>query len=179
MTAGMITIARPYALAAFEYAHDKKELAGWKAFLDSAAYLIRNDSMVSLIANPAISSSQLLHFICDILMPLLDAKKKNFLHVLADNKRLIVLPDIAALFNTYYAEAEKMVKVRVVTAVAINDTYRHKLMDALANRLRKHIAIECEIDPSILGGAIIRIGDRVIDGSVRGKLNRLLAFSLG
>lgn len=177
MTAG-ITIARPYALAAFEYAHDEKELASWKAFLESATCLMQNDSMKSLVANPEVSPLQLYHFVCDILMSLLDEKKKNFLHVLAANNRLIILPDISVLFNVYYAEAEKVVTVQVATAVALNDVYQHKLMEALAHRLRKQIAMECEIDPSVLGGAVIRIGDRVIDGSVRGKLNRLLAFSL-
>ena len=176
--ANFASIARPYALAAFECARDKNQLPAWKGFLASAADVARHASVVKLLANPEIPTTQLFDLFHEVLASLVNAEQKNFLRLLADNRRLIALPEIAELFNTYYAALEKISSVRVITAIDIADSFRQTLTQALTKRVQHEVTLHCEVDPAILGGAIIHIGDRVIDGSVRGKLTRLLEFSL-
>lgn len=177
--ANLFSIARPYALAAFEYARDKQQLSAWKAFLASAESVAREPVVIKLLDNPEISSAKLFEFFQGILASVLDTEQKNFLSLLAQNKRFAVLPEIAELFNTYFAAYEKVSTVRVVTAVDIEEAFREKLTKALTKRVEREVTLQCEVDPSIIGGAIIHVGDKVIDGSIRGKLTRLLEFSLG
>lgn len=172
-------IARPYALAAFEYARDKKQLAIWKSFLESASYVAKQSSVIKLLANPEISSSKLFELFQDVLASELDAERKNFLLLLVQNKRLMILPEIADLYNAYYAALEKISKIRVITAIEVKEDFRQHLMNTLAKRIQREVTLHCEVDPSIIAGAIIHVGDdKVIDGSIRGKLTRLLEFSL-
>jgi F-type H+-transporting ATPase subunit delta len=172
------SIARPYALAAFECARDKHQLPAWKDFLASASWLVQQADVMRLLANPELSSAKLFDFFHDILtsesrQPLND-EHKNFLLILAQNKRLNVLPDIAATFNAYYAALEKISKIRVITAVVAEDAFRQRLAQVLTKRIHHDVTLECEVDSSIIGGAILHMGDKVIDGSIRGKLTRLL-----
>jgi F-type H+-transporting ATPase subunit delta len=109
----------------------------------------------------------------------LNAERKNFLLLLVQKKRLNVLAEISQRFNVYYATLEKMSKVRVVTAVATQEDSRKKLADALTKRIRRQVTLECEVDPSIIGGAVIHIGDQVIDGSIRRQLARLFESLTG
>ena len=179
MSQAIMTIARPYAIAAFEYAKEKQELSLWNSFLEAAALIAQDMKIVQLASNPAISYLQFFQLFCDLLKPRLDDSRTNFLHMLAEYKRLLTLPAIYMLFNTYFEELEKKMHVHVITAVTLDDSYRQKLRHALKQRLHKEIEMSCEVNTDILGGAMIRMGDRVLDGSLRGKLNRLLAFSLG
>lgn len=166
-------IARPYALAAFEYARDKQTLSAWKAFLEAAAYIAKDPTVASLLANPEIEASRLGDLFQEVLASIIDAEQKNFLLLLSQNRRLIALPNIADVFNAYYAALEKTSNVRVITAIDIKDDYKQTLARALSKRIQREVQLQCEVDPAILGGAIIHIGDNVIDGSVLGKLNRL------
>lgn len=176
--ANLSNIARPYALAAFQCAHKEERLQTWKAFLDAASYMAEDKSIVRLLANPEILSSQLFELFAGVLSSQLDTEQKNFLHLLAQNKRLAALPEIKEAFNAYYAQLEKISHIRVVTAVEPKEDFRQKIMGALSKRIKRDVTLQYEINPSILGGAIIHIGDNVIDGSIRGKLTRLLEFSL-
>jgi F-type H+-transporting ATPase subunit delta len=166
-------IARPYALAVFECARDKQDLPAWKAFLESAVSMVRHPDVSRLIQNPETLPEKLFGLFSEVLGSLLNDDKKNFLRLLAQNRRLVVLPEIASTFNQYYAALEKTSLVRIVTATTISKEFEEKLAKALTKRTERAVTLECEIDPSILGGAIIHIGDRVIDGSIRGKLTRL------
>lgn len=179
--ANLSSIARPYALAAFECARDKMQLATWKAFLELAATIAKQSSVVKVLANPQVSSTKLFDLFHDVLTSLIevDKERKNFLLLLTQNRRLNVLPEISDLFNTYYAALEKMSQVRVVTAVDAEQGFRDKLAQALSKRIQREVTLHCEVDPNIIGGAVIHIGDRVIDGSVRGKLSRLLQSLTG
>ena len=166
-------IARPYALAAFEYAREKQQLPAWKAFLASAALMAKDPTVAKLLVNPEIQASRLYNLFQEVLASVIDAEQKNFLLLLADKKRLLALPTIADVFNAYYAALEKLSNVRVITAVDIEEDFKQKLTGALAKRIQCDVILHCEVDPAILGGAIIHMGDNVIDGSVRGKLARL------
>ncbi|OGT61527.1 MAG: ATP synthase F1 subunit delta [Gammaproteobacteria bacterium RIFCSPHIGHO2_12_FULL_45_12] len=172
------TIARPYALAAFDYAKSKKEIAAWKSFLESAAFMARQTAVQTLFDNPKVSSAQLFDLFQEILAPLMNVERHNFLQLLAQNKRFILLPDIENLFNAYYAALEKISTATVITAISVTEAYKLKLAQALTKRTQREVTLQCEIDPALIGGAIVHIGGKVIDGSVRGKLTRLLENSL-
>jgi F-type H+-transporting ATPase subunit delta len=173
--AQLSSIARPYALAAFEYARNKQALPEWKAFLENAAFLARQSAMIQLLANPELTFNQLFDLFHEILANTVSSvEQKNFLLLLAQYKRFNLLPDIASLFNMHYEALEKVSKVRVITAIPIQADFNKKLSQALSKRIQQDVKLECDVDPSIIGGAIIHIDDNVIDGSIRGKLTRLL-----
>jgi F-type H+-transporting ATPase subunit delta len=168
------SIARPYALAAFDSAREKQQLPAWKSFLESAAFMARQPSVVKVLANPEVSSARLFDLFHGVLSSLVDSDRENFLRLVAQNNRLNALPEISDLFNVYYATLEKHSKVRVVTAIEASPDFIKKLTQSLSKRIQREVTLLCEIDPAIIGGAVIHIGDRVIDGSIRGKLTRLL-----
>jgi F-type H+-transporting ATPase subunit delta len=171
-----MTIARPYVAAAFEYAAEKKDLPGWEKMLDAAALTAANPAVTELMDSPQMSAAQLADFFCGILTPLLDATKTNFIRLLAENHRLATLPVIAKLFKEARADAEKMITVQVASAEPLKKAYQEKLVKALTKRLSRAVQLQCEVDQDLLGGVIIRAGDLVIDGSIRGKLSRLNNF---
>lgn len=177
--ANLSSVARPYALAAFECAREKQNLSDWTAFLESAANVVRDKSAAKLLKDPEFTSEQAFEFFNSVLTAMLDGERKNFLHLLAQNKRLLALPDIAAEFKQYVAALEKMSSVRVITAVEAEEAFKQRLAANLSKRMNHDVTLHCEVNPAIIGGAIIHIGDKVIDGSVRGKLTRLLEFSKG
>lgn len=177
--ANLTSIARPYALAAFECARETQQLPAWKEFLKTASFVAKQPSIVKLLGNPEISADKLFGLFHDVLAAQSNAERNNFLQLLAQNKRLNVLPEIAESYNAYYATLEKISQVRVITAVETDESYREKLTKALAKRMQHDVSLHCEVDQSIIGGAVIHIGDRVIDGSIRGKLSRLLESLTG
>lgn len=177
--ANLSSIARPYALAAFEYARLHQQLPAWKNFLETASFIANEKNIVSLMANPELSSAKLFDLFNGILSEQMNAEQNNYLKLLSEHKRLNVLPEILELFNTLYAQLEKISKVRVVTATEVQETFKQKLSQQLTKRIQREVTLQCEIDPAIIGGAIIHIGDRVIDGSIRGKLSRLLVSLTG
>jgi F-type H+-transporting ATPase subunit delta len=171
-----MTIARPYVAAAFEYATAKKDVAGWEAMLDAAANVASNTDVAALMQNPQFDTQELVKFFSDILKPVLDPHKINFIRLLAEKNRLQALPDIAAMFKQVRAEDEKVISVQVSSATPLPMAYQQKLAQALTKRLQRTVELVCDIDPDVLGGVVIRAGDLVIDGSIRGKLTRLNNF---
>lgn len=170
--ASALTLARPYARAAFELARSGNSLAEWSGKLDFAAQVANDSQLAALFGSPRVAREELV----SLFLPAgeaADSPFANFVDLLADNGRLPVLADIAAIFETLKAEAEKVLKVRVRTATPIDDAEVSKLRDALKRRFGSDIEIERSVDPAVLGGAIIDAGDVVIDGSVRGRLARL------
>jgi F-type H+-transporting ATPase subunit delta len=174
MMGDMTTIARPYAIAAFEYAMQKNVLPAWEGMLRSAALLAEQKIITQLLSSPAVTKAKLVTVFCDILSSVLDTAKQNFIYLLAENNRLAVLPDMAELFASYRAEYEKNITVQIVSAVDLSEKYQHTLAARLTKRLARQVTLQCKVDPTLIGGVIVRAGDKVIDGSVRGKLNRLL-----
>ena len=177
--ANLSSIARPYALAAFECARDNQQLPAWKSFLEAASFIANQHSVMQLMANPEVSSSKIYSLFHDLLPVQMDKERNNFLLLLAQNKRFNALPEIMELFNAHYAALEKISKVRVITATETEEQFRKKLAQALTKRIQREVTLQCEVDSSLIGGAIIHIGDRVIDGSIRGKLSRLLESLTG
>ena len=176
--AALTHIARPYALAAFDAAREKNQLVEWTAFLQAAVQIARDPVVIRIAANPETLPTQLHAIFNNVLTKLLTTEQDNFLRLLAQNRRLLVLPEIANGFNACCEQLEKISKVRVITAVTATAEFQKKLAAALTKRIKRDVTLHCEIDPSILGGAVIHMGDNVIDGSIRGKLTRLLEYSL-
>lgn len=174
MTEKLTTIARPYALAAFEYALDKNDLAGWETMLKTAAQIAQDNSMLSLLHRPEVTQQQIAVIFCEIMAKMLNAEKQNFIALLGEYERLDALPEIAELFANYRAQHEKSITVEILSATPIDAAGQKKFIDALTKRLNKKVSLQCKVDESLLGGAMIRAGNMVIDGSIRGKLNRLL-----
>lgn len=170
--ASAMTFARPYARAAFEMARKDGSLADWSGQLGFAAQVANDPQLAGLFGSPRVGQAELESlFLPDGVTA--DATFANFIHVLADNGRLAVLAEVAAIFELLKAEAEKVTRVRVRTAAPIGDAETAKLSAALKRRFGGEIEIERSVDPSVIGGAIIDAGDIVIDGSVRGRLARL------
>lgn len=177
------TIARPYARAAFAHARQANALAAWGDALNLCAAVAADARVKKLIGNPKITSGQLIDFIADVLSAAgggkLDANVRNFLDELARNRRLGLLPEVASMFEAMRNEVENVADVQVTSAVALNDAQRARLADALKKRLKKDVRLHCDVDASLIGGAVIRSGDLVIDGSLRARLQALSGAMAG
>lgn len=167
-----ITIARPYATAVFAIAQDKAETAAWSEKLAVFAQCAQTEEVQAIVTSPAVTDEQAVDLLADIAGDL-PADLRNFLLLLAENNRLLLLPDIAEIFDQLHAQAEQTLAADVLSARPLTDAQKDKIAAALKKRLGKDITLNEEVDESLLGGAIIRAGDLVIDGSALGKLNRL------
>ncbi|SHE73394.1 ATP synthase F1 subcomplex delta subunit [Modicisalibacter ilicicola DSM 19980] len=168
------TVARPYAKATFELALAKKKLATWSDMLKLAAQVAANEDMQSsILGNPRLSDKEKADAIIDVCGKALDEEGRNLVRTLAQRNRLMALPDIAEQFELLKAQQEKRMDVTIVSAFPLDDKQEDKLASALAKRLNQEISITTQVDSALLGGVILRAGDTVIDGSVRGRLARL------
>ena len=167
-----LTLARPYARAAFELARSHNALGLWAGKLGFAAQVAIDPRVASLFGDPRVAEADLVALTLPEGEPG-DSPFAVFVQVLADNGRLTVLPEIGALFEQLKQEAEHVLKVNVRSATSLDATETTKLKDALKRRFGRDIELEQTIDASVLGGAVIDAGDVVIDGSVRGRLARL------
>jgi F-type H+-transporting ATPase subunit delta len=172
------TIARPYAKAAFQYAQDAKAFAEWSQGLQAAAEIVADPRVAALSKSPQSSQADLVSFIAEVAGNKLNAGMQNFVRVLAENHRLLLLPEIAAHYEALRADVENTIDVEVVSAVALNSAQADKLSQALSARLKRKVRMQNSVDATLLGGAVVRAGDLVIDGSLKGRLQRL-ATELG
>jgi len=168
-----ITIARPYAKAAFEFAREHNAFAVWSQLLNTASAIVADERVARLLSNPRVTPEQLVELIADIAGKSLNEQGSNFLNTLAQNRRLDLLPEIAASYEVLRAEAEKTADVQIVSAVPLDDAQRERLAAALRKRLKRDVRLHCEVDASLIGGAVVRSGDMVIDGSLKSGLERL------
>jgi F-type H+-transporting ATPase subunit delta len=171
--AELSTIARPYAKAAFEYARDNKQLSQWAEQLATVAAVTLDSTIKSVLHDPALTAQQQAETLNAVCGESLEGEARNFVAILASNKRLTLLPEICSLFAQYKANQEKSVDVEVISAFDLSDTTRDKLADVLGKKLEREVKVRTSTDSNLLGGVLIRAGDLVIDGSVRGRLNKL------
>jgi len=169
------TIARPYAKAIFEQALAEKKLAEWSEHLHILAEVVLTPQAFEFITNPASTVKQ--HI--ELLQAVCSSKVKennslnNLIALLATNKRLLLLPEIKELYDAHRAEQEKTLDVDVISFSTVSPAQQQQMIESLSQRLQRKVSLKISIDPSLLGGAVIQAGDLVIDGSVRGKLNKL------
>ncbi|HTY49037.1 MAG TPA: F0F1 ATP synthase subunit delta [Steroidobacteraceae bacterium] len=171
--ADRITIARPYARAAFAEARGEGRLAAWSAALATAAQVVRDQRVHALLGDPHVTPEQLASLVADLAGPALSGHGRNFVATLARNGRLAFLPEIAALFDELRDDAEGVADVTVTSAVPLDAGQQQALSSALSRRLKRSIRLHCRLDPQLIGGAVLRAGDLVIDGSLRGRLARI------
>jgi F-type H+-transporting ATPase subunit delta len=167
------TIARPYARAAFAYAQENAKLDSWSAWLGTARAVVQSDEYQSLESSPGIRTSQLVELIAGVCGGALDSNGRALLDLLAENGRVDYLPEIAGHFEELKSEAQNVADVEIVSAVALNDAQQQRLAGALRKRLRRDVRLHLSVDPSLIGGAVVRSGDLLIDGSLASKLERL------
>lgn len=167
------TIARPYARAAFAEASKAGRLREWSEALDAAAQLIADARMQQLLGSPHVTPAQLAELVTDVAGPRLGEHGGNFVRTLAQNRRLGYLPEIARLFRELKDAAEGVVDVTVTSAAPLDEAQKKALAEALAGRLQRRVRLHAELDPSLLGGAVLRAGDLVIDGSLKARLDRM------
>jgi F-type H+-transporting ATPase subunit delta len=170
-----LTIARPYAKAVFKLAQSQKRLAQWSEALGLAAGVVADPRVAALLDSPAVSPEQLAGLLTEICGASLDEQGRNFIATLAANRRLAYLPEIAARYEQLRADAERTVEVTVTSAIELSAAQKSRYAEALAKRLGREVRLSCRTDPSLLGGAVVRADDLVIDGSVRGGLTQLAA----
>jgi len=168
-----ITIARPYAEAVLGRAQETDTLDLWSDMLGLLSTLVQSPEISDLIASPKLSRDELEAALLDIGDTHLSAEGQNLLRMLVHNRRLPILPDIATLYEQRKRECQGALQVHVRSAYPLDAGQEKGLADALKERLRRDIEISSEQDPDLIGGVLIRVGDLVIDGSVRGHLHRL------
>lgn len=193
--AELITIARPYARAAFQAAQDGSALQQWSGFLARAAAAVRDAQVEPLIGNPRVQVNELVQLLLEVgsgaegaspasaratagTEQLLEAQR-NFLALLAHNRRLTLLPEIAAQYETLRAQAENTADVEVLSAQELTAEQSQKLQAALERRLGRRVRLHPRVDPALLGGAIVHYGDYVVDGSLRRRVERLASAVSG
>jgi F-type H+-transporting ATPase subunit delta len=167
------TIARPYARAAFEEAKSSKRLAEWAQALNVGAAVVQDPRVENLLIHPQVTPSELAQFVIDIAGPQLDERGRNFVQTLAGNRRLAYLPEIARAFSQLKDAEEGVVDVTVTSAAPLDEQQRRTLSAALAKKLKREVRLHCETDAQLIGGAVLRAGDLVIDGSLRSRLDRI------
>ena len=168
-----ISVARPYAQAAFDEARKLGDLKGWSDVLQSLAQAVVNAEVRAAITSPRVVKSQLEDLMLALCGGKTSATGQNFIRLLVENQRLTLLPEMAALFEVMRAEAEKSVDVVVTSAFDLNEIQKQKITTAMKNRMGREIRLSCKIDRELLGGIIIRAEDKVIDGSARTYLSEL------
>jgi len=171
--AELITIARPYAEAVFRLADSSSERARWSEMLQLAATVALDDDMRSLLNNARYTREQVLTLFLNVCGDKLDTQGKNLVKLLSENGRLTLLPEIAVVYEALRANEEGTIEAEMISAYPVSDAQRSKIAAALAKRLGREVNLKVTEDKSLLGGAIIRAGDMVIDGSVQGKLEKL------
>ncbi|MFA6014705.1 MAG: F0F1 ATP synthase subunit delta [Gallionellaceae bacterium] len=168
-----ITAARPYAQAAFDEAQKLGELKNWSEMLSAAASAVENADLQAVIRSPKVDAMQLANLMLMLSGEKLGQLAQNFIKLLVENQRLLVLPQISVLFEALRAEAEKSIDVVVTSAYELNDTQKQKVVAALKVKMGREIKLTCETNKELLGGIVIRAGDKVIDGSARTRLSEL------
>jgi len=170
---GNTTIARPYAMAAFAQAQDEADLGAWSDMLKLLSLVIADPQMQGILDNPRLDAKFLSDFVLDICAERLSETGRNFVNILSDAGRLSLAPQIYRLFEQKRLEAEDLVEIEVVSAYELEQEEQERIAKAMGKRFGKKINISVRIDESLIGGAIIRAGDSVIDASVLGRLKQL------
>ncbi len=171
------TLARPYAEAVFRMAQGENDLAGWSSRIATLAAIVSDDQLARLIADPAVSADRVADLIIEVAGTDLGERGGNFVKVLAENDRLSVLPEIVSQFETLKASAEGTLEATITSAQALTQAQIDELVAGLKAKFNRAVNVQVAVDPELIGGAVIAIGDQVIDGSVKGRLQQM-SFAL-
>ncbi len=167
------TIARPYAEAIFSLALEGAKLSNWSDMLQLAAAVVADDKMQNIIGNTNVNKDELAQLFIDILGKKLNKQGKNLIKVLAENRRLNFLPEIAEQYEVLRADQEKTVEAEVISAFKVSGEQQQQIAEKLKARLGREVSLTCTVDESLIGGMVIKAGDMVIDGSAVGQIQKL------
>lgn len=167
------TIARPYASAVFGLAQETGQVQEWSAMLELLGLLASDKTMRGLITNPRVSRQQLQELVTDLCGDGLTGFGRNLVTLLVQAGRLQYAPSIKNRYEQLRADAEGKVDVEVVTAYSLDRQQQDSIAGTISARLGKQVNIRTSVDESLIGGAVIRAGDSIIDASLRGRLTRM------
>ncbi len=167
------TIARPYARAAFAHARESGAFEAWSKLLGTAGAAVADARVARLLGHPRVTGDELVELLFELAAGATGDEGRNFLRTLAENRRLGLLPEIAAQYEILRAEIENVIDVEVIAARDIVPPQQQRLTEALKRRFGREVRLHTQIDGGLIGGAIVRAGDLIIDGSLRGRLARL------
>lgn len=168
------TLARPYAVAAYRFAQQQKQIDAWSVMLANLRALVLNDAMQKMLRQPMIEADVWMKVLQPVAQKTLDLHGINFLRLLIAHHRLELAPLICELFETIKAEAENIIDVNITTAITLNDAQQQKLVETLVQQLKQKISPHFHVDDAIIAGAVISVGEKyVVDGSLASQLTRL------
>lgn len=184
--ANKITLARPYARAVFAEAKAKGQLHAWSEVMGALSQIVQDQLAAQWMLDPRLSPSQLESMLCEwvehlankAVMKLGDALG-HFIALLVKKKRLAVLPPIAFLYHQLVLEEEHMTEAELIAAFPVSEDHRCSIEAALGKRFNSKIQLKVSKDESLIGGALIRAGNWVLDGSIKGKLAKLTESLMG
>lgn len=168
-----ITIGRPYAEAVFKSAQAKKTILAWSEMLKYAAAVSSEEHVSALISNPSVSAKQVADIFLEICKNKLNKEGCNLIMLMAENGRLDVLPQVSELFEQLKSQHEGVLEANIVSAFALNGGQLRQLIVMLEKRFKREINAKVSVDPELIGGVKVEIGDEVLDTSVRGKLEAM------
>jgi len=171
------TLARPYAEAVFRIAQGENDLAGWSSRIATLAAIVSDAQLARLNADPSVAADRVAALVIDVAGSTLGERGASFVKVLADNGRLSLLPVIGEQFETLKANAEGTLEATITSAQEMAQDQIDGLVAGLRAKFNRAINVQVAVDPELIGGAVITIGDQVIDGSVKGRLQRM-SFAL-
>jgi len=167
-----LTVARPYAEAAFRHARDVGHLPDWSMALARVAEVVAQEAAREILAQPALSAAERARLVAEVAGGLDDAQR-NFVSLLAQNERLTLAAEIVGYFDQLRNDHEGLVEAHITSAFPINDVQVQAIVQTLTERFGRRIKASVVVEPELIGGVAIRMGDEVIDASVRGKLSQL------
>ena len=170
-----VTIARPYAEAAFRLACEQNALPAWSDALALIATVVADPQVAALVDAPQVSANQLEGVIIGAIGKHLSGEARNFVQVLVHNRRLGVIAQIRESYEALRREHEGAMEATVVSALPVDDAQLKSLVAALEKKYSRKITARVKIDPQLIGGLKIMVGDKVIDATVRGRLDAMAA----
>ena len=173
--AELATIARPYAEAAFRLALENRNLAGWSDMLALLGGVVADETIASRIGDPNVDDRALESLLLGVFGDKLDGQGRNFLQVLIHNGRLLLLPQIREQYEELRRENEGVLEARIISALPMDDDQVQRLVKVLEQKHGRKVNAQVEVDPELIGGARIVVGDKVIDATVRGRLDAMAA----
>jgi F-type H+-transporting ATPase subunit delta len=174
-----VTIARPYAEAVYKLAREKSALAGWSDALANLDAVVGDTRVQAIISDPNVSAQQLEALVLGVIGDKFEAsvanEARNFIQVLVQNSRLELTPHIRGVYESLKREHEGTLEANVISALPISDEQVKALVTTLETKFKRKITAKVEIDPQLIGGVKIVVGDKVIDATVRGRLDAMAA----
>lgn len=175
--AEVMTVARPYAEAVFRTAVANNTLSAWSEMLKVAAKVSENERVKLLVNDPVIATKKLEEMLLSVLDNTINDEGRNLILLLVENNRIGILPQISALFEQLKASHDGVLEARITSAFSMDDLQKNSLVANLEQKFKRKIEAKVSVDPELIGGVKVEIGDEILDTSVRGKLE-LMAVAL-